>query len=412
MSKESTSKQSTRLVVHDHTAFSFPVQLSRELAGRGYEVLHLYSDLDPRGGRLSKEAADPATFQVEAVSIGEAFQKYNFVKRWQQESHYGKVVAKRMLEFKPSIVFNSNAPIPVSQQLQQQAQRHGSRYIHWTQDIHSLAVKAVLPKKYGFLGVLGTNYIHRLECGIVNKADGAIVISDDFKTAFADLGIHPKRAYTIPNWMPLDEMKPENKVNPWSQRHGLDKTLNIMYVGTLSFKHDHQLFVELARHFVSRPDVRIVVVGAGIALENLKAAKETQTLDNLILLGWQKYEDIAYVLATGDILMSAIAPDASHYSVPSKVLSYLSAGRPVLAAIPPENLSHRLLIENKMGLGAHPNDIPNVIKAAEQLVSSSELRETLAKNGRRYAEQTFDIHKIADKFEVIISDVLSKTTAP
>ena len=39
-------------------------------------------------------------------------------------------------------------------------------------------------------------------------------------------------------------------------------------------------------------------------------------------------------LATGDLLISAIAPQASASSVPSKILSYLCAGRAVLAVVP------------------------------------------------------------------------------
>jgi glycosyltransferase involved in cell wall biosynthesis len=398
--------QPLRIVNHDYGAFAFPVQLSRELARRGHEVIHLYSDFEPHGGRLEKTSDDPKTFSAEAVSIGESFQKYSFRKRMMQELKYRQKLLARIEAFKPSIVFSSNTPILVANFLERALHSRGIRYVHWTQDIHTLAIRQVLPKKFGVLGSLGANYLHGLEKNAINRADAAIVISDDFKTALGKLDITPKQTYTIPNWMPLDEMKPEAKVNPWSIRHSLDKTLNIMYVGTMSFKHDHQIFVELAKSFKDNPQVRVVVVGAGIAWDNLMAVKQEQKLDNLVLLGWQKYEEIAYVFAAGDILMSAIAPDASQYSVPSKVLSYLSVARPVLAAIPAHNLVRQLLHQHNMGLATEPEDIPGFIVAAKKLVASPELRETMSKNGRAYAEYTFDIRRIGDQFETIMQSVL------
>ena len=394
-----------KILIHDYTAFSFPVQLSRELARRGHEVLHLYSDFDPRGGRLTREAGDPEGFQVEAVSIGEPFQKYRYLKRAIQEHRYGGLVQRRITEFQPSVVFSSNTSVTISRQILMAARRCGARYVHWTQDIYSLAAEAVLSRRLGLPGRLMAFAMRRIEVGVINKADAAIVISEDFSKEFGEIGIRPRRTYVIPNWMPLDEMKPEPKDNPWSRRHGLAETLNIMYVGMLGFKHDASLFLRLARHFADRSKVRIVAVGAGVVFDQLQAAKQEGGLDNLVLLGWQDYREIALVFATGDILLSLIAPDASRFSVPCKVQSYASAGRAVLAAIPANNLAHRLIADNQIGLAVDPGDADGVVEAAERLVASADLRRDMAERGRRYAEAHFEIQGIGDRFEAIANDV-------
>ena len=394
-----------RVVVHDVFGFSFPVQLSRELALRGHEVLHLYSDFEPRGGRLSKENGDPPPFNVELVSIGEAYQKYNLLKRLRQEIKYGKIAFKRIEKFNPSILFNCNSPIAVCRKLQKGAQSLNIRYVNWTQDLHSLAVREILTKKFGIFGILPALYIQMGEKRVINNADATIVISDDFIKEFEKLNIAPKKVYSILNWMPLDEMKPECKINTWSISNGLDKTLNIIYVGMLSFKHDYDVFVRMSRHFSNQENIRIVLVGAGIMFERLKKIKISEGLDNLILIGWQKYDDISFILATGDILMAACTAEASNFSYPSKVLSYLCAKRAVLAVIPKENIISKILIQYNLGLVANPNDISEVLNICSKLIFSKILREELAENGRRYAENNFDIRKIADKFEKIIKDI-------
>ena len=395
-----------RIVVHDYTAFSFPVQLSRELARRGHEVLHLYSDFDPRGGRLTREPTDPQCFHIESVSIGERFEKYKYGKRAVQEFRYGRALAARIVRFSPDVIVSANTSVNISRQILQSAGRTGSRYVHWTQDIYSLAAESVLSRRLGVAGRLMAYAMRRIEVGVINKADAAIVISEDFAREFGAIGIRPRRMYVIPNWMPLDEMKPEPKDNPWSQRHALNETTNIMYVGMLGLKHDARLFLELAHHFSANPEVRIVAVGAGVVFDRLMEVKREQKLENLVLLGWQDYRDIAFVFGAGDILLSVIAPDASRFSVPCKVQSYLSAGRPVLAAIPSGNLAHRLVAENQVGFAADPRDISAILEYADRLARSPELRAEMGQRARAYATEHFDIGRIVGQFETICADVV------
>jgi len=109
------------------------------------------------------------------------------------------------------------------------------------------------------------------------------------------------------------------------------------------------------------------------------------------------------MLASADVLMAILEPEAGVYSVPSKVLTYLCAGRPLLAAMPSENLAARTIAAQDAGLVVAPDDAQGFAGAASRLHDDPAIRTTLGCNGRRYAEATFDIHKIGDRFEVILS---------
>src|SRR2546421_3140678 len=59
-----------RIVVHDYSGHPFQAQLSRELARRGHEVLHLHCPGYHSGkGALERTAADPPGFEVEPVRL-------------------------------------------------------------------------------------------------------------------------------------------------------------------------------------------------------------------------------------------------------------------------------------------------------------------------------------------------------
>ena len=61
------------------------------------------------------------------------------------------------------------------------------------------------------------------------------------------------------------------------------------------------------------------------------------------LLPFQPYERLSEVFGSADVLVVLLEKSAGAFSVPSKTLSYLCAGRPVIGLMPAENLASQLL---------------------------------------------------------------------
>lgn len=393
----------TRVLIHDFGGFAFPAQLARELARRGHPTRLLYSDLDMRGGRLSRCADDPAGFSAAAVSIGRPFRKQELLRRAGQEFAYARVLAREATRFAPDVLFNTNGTMIVSRWLQRTAAARGMAYVHWIQDIHTHTVGYVLRQRFGVLGDWGQRLVRRLEGDVVAGAEAVIVISDDFNRQLAVHGMRPRRAFTVPNWMPSDEITPLAKDNDFARANGLAGTFNVLYAGVLGHKHSIAPFLTLARRCRDLDALRVVVVGRGFGVDRLRAAQRDERLDNLVLIDWQPHERLSQVLASGDLLISAIAPEASAASVPSKILSYLCAGRAVLAAVPADNLGRRLVETAGAGIGIDPGDDARLAAVVREYHAMPERLLPLAQRARRYAEETFAIGPIADRFEAIIA---------
>ena len=108
------------------------------------------------------------------------------------------------------------------------------------------------------------------------------------------------------------------------------------------------------------------------------------------------------MLASGDVLTGVLEEDAGVFSVPSKVLTYLCAKRPILLAVPEVNLAARIIRREGAGLTVPPSDAAGYLAAARQLHGDPELGRRLAANARRYAEAAFDIESIAARFADIL----------
>ena len=115
------------------------------------------------------------------------------------------------------------------------------------------------------------------------------------------------------------------------------------------------------------------------------------------------------MLGAGDILVVILEREAGRFAVPSKVLSYLCAGRPLLAALPPDNLAAKVVESTGAGVLVEPDDAEGLIAGARRLLEDDALRAQLGANGRAYAERTFDIAAIGDRFEEVLVSVSSRS---
>jgi colanic acid biosynthesis glycosyl transferase WcaI len=222
-------------------------------------------------------------------------------------------------------------------------------FVFWVQDLIGEAAERLLRRRSAIL-VPVARYYKRLERQLLWNADAVVAISEDFRPHL------PSTAEVIENWAPLQDLPLLPKANRWSKAHGLEESRNLLYSGTLGMKHDPSLLVRLARACAEDERARVVVASEGHAAEWLREESATHHFSNLVVLPFQPYEDLAEMLASADILIAILEPDAGIFSVPSKVLTYLCAGRPLLLVVPPENLAARIVSENGAGIVVPPGD--------------------------------------------------------
>jgi colanic acid biosynthesis glycosyl transferase WcaI len=396
------SRPTQRIVVHDYGGHHFPGELAQSLAKRGHEVLHLYFIQCQNPSAVRDLEAIPG-YTTRGLSIAGAFQKFSWLKRRSQEIEYGRVAAKAIADFAPDVVISSTTPTDAQAVLQKTCNHMEIPFVFWLQDIISVAMGKILPKKLPVAGNAIAAFYRWQEARLLRRSQ-VVSISPHFLPVCAEMGVSASRCVVIENWAPLDEIVPLPRPTDWAREHGLHDKRVILYSGTLGLKHNPAIFVELCRQFADQPDVRVVVVSEGIGAQWLGERKAAERLDNLVLLPFQPYPRLSEVLASGDILMAILERDAGIFSVPSKILSYLCAGRAILVSVPLDNLAADTVRRAQAGRALAPDDVPGLIAAAKEILADEVMRDAYGSSGRRYAEATFDIDHITDKFEKVLFD--------
>jgi glycosyltransferase involved in cell wall biosynthesis len=415
------AERAALIQVHDFAGHPFQAELSRELAGRGLVVEHAYSAQYTSGkGVLERQPGDPDTLSFRAIESPRPFSKYRPIGRLAFERSFASTWIHQLTRKRPDLVIACNVPLLALHRFSRFARRSGLPYVLWHQDVFSLALTEELERRLPHLPVLphpivrlGSLYFTRLERDIVASARRVVAIDDAFVRQYEAWGLDTSHVDVIPNWAPIGEITPQERNNPWAAANlGDVERLRLHYAGTLGRKHNPLLLVDLVEGLRERGvDAELTVVSEGEGADVLAeaAAARPTIADHVRLLPFQPAEQLSQVLGSGDVLVALLEPSASKFSIPSKVLSYLAAGRPVLGIMPSDNPA-AVDIERVGGYVVEP-DLDGVATAVawlESLSSNSERRTELGERSRRLAVERFGVETIAKRFIEVIQRASSR----
>jgi colanic acid biosynthesis glycosyl transferase WcaI len=401
-------KPRLRILVHDFAGHPFQVDLSRALARRGHTVRHVYCEGYTSGKGAFETGGMPnlSVVGVPTGEVGDAFDRYSPIRRVRQEVAYATRFGRVAAAFEPDVILACNVPLVAKAVSAAWCGRRRIPWVFWLQDLHSLAMRREAVKRAGVAGrAMGTAF-ERVERTLLRRADAVVSITDDFGPTLDRWGVDDRRRTVIENWAPLADLPTRPRDNAWRRRTGLGDRFTFLYSGTLGLKHRPEVLYALAEQH--EDDAEVVVISEGMGEARLREMLAERPLSNLRLLPFQPIEDYPDILGAADALVALLEPAAGTFSVPSKVLSYLCAGRPIVAAIPPDNLAARTIERAGAGTVVPPDDDEAFLVAAKQVRVDARLRAAAGARGRQYAEDVFDTADIADRFEGVIDVALGR----
>ncbi|MBM3525184.1 MAG: glycosyltransferase family 4 protein, partial [Alphaproteobacteria bacterium] len=129
----------------------------------------------------------------------------------------------------------------------------------------------------------------------------------------------------------------------------------VVFAGNLGSVQSVATLVEAARALRDTPGVRVVLIGTGSMSSWVAERKAELQLDNLVLAGRLPGAAMPAIFRRAGGLLVTLKNDAALARVvPSKVQSYLAAGRPIVAAMPGEG--NRVIDESGAGVTCAPED--------------------------------------------------------
>ena len=255
-------------------------------------------------------------------------------------------------------------------------------------------VQDLFPQNAIDLGVLKNKILirlfQRMERYVYRHADLITVHSDANKTHVQAL-LHDAtdtasaKVHTIPNWVDTNAIRPGPKRNAFTKRYNIPiKKYIVSFAGVLGYSQGTQIIVEAAQLLHNEQDIHFIIVGEGPDRPHLE--KLTANSPNVSLLPLQPQETYPQVLAASDLCLVTLKASVKTPVVPSKILSIMAAGRPIIASMPLNGDAPKLIKHAKAGVVLKPERADLLAQAILELSKNPELCKKYSTNGRAYAE--------------------------
>ena len=381
-----------RIVVLDYAGHIPQADLARNLAKLGHTVRHMYcSDYVSGRGAVEREEGDPKDIEFLNISINKDFNRYNSIERLKHELAISDEFWLRILEFRPDRTIFSNVPLIAMSRLCKRMQRAHHPYLFWWQDVYSIAMGNAF-KRFGPLSWPMRKSLIWLEKNILKGAQSVVAISPNFEPIYREWNQDLRKFSTYPNWTPITlfpNQKPSNE-------HPHKKLA--VYAGTLGLKHRPELLLHLA----DDPEFKklggvVVVVSQGHGRELLEKSENKR--ENIDLKDFLPIPELAQLFSDASVLLAVLEPEASTFSVPSKIMSYLSAGKPIVASIDPRNASAAILNATGAGIVVSPDSsADDFSQAVAKIISNAQLAISMSDASAKYSQNNFDSAKAAEFF--------------
>ncbi|MFN3218469.1 MAG: glycosyltransferase family 4 protein [Acidimicrobiales bacterium] len=181
---------------------------------------------------------------------------------------------------------------------------------------------------------------------------------------------------------------------------------NVVFAGNLGRAQSLETVLDAAGRLNERQDIRFILVGSGSKARWLRDEVQRQGLTNIDLPGRFHSSAIPGILKQASALLVCLADEPIFTkTLPSKVPTYLAAGRPVVACLNGEGA--RVIQESGAGIAVHAGDAASLADAILQLADSSEAkREAMGDRARSHFEQHYAPGRVAEKLQDLIGQII------
>lgn len=255
---------------------------------------------------------------------------------------------------------------------------------------------AQLALDVGIIGPRLSPLLEAFEFTAYRKAAGATVLCRSFAEALVEHGYPGDRIRLSRDPIDVELIRPIARDGMFRARYGIaDDAFVVLHAGSMGRKQGLMNIVAAAAR-TRGTRICWVLVGEGEAKDEFVDAVRARGLENTVrFVPFQRDEEMSRMFAAADMLLLNQLRTVKDTVIPSKLLTYMAAGRPVLAAVNSGSQAAEILREADGGRLVTPDD-PEALAAAVEWFRSqpAERLAALGARNRAYAEAHFDQRKI------------------
>ncbi|MDT0716206.1 glycosyltransferase family 4 protein [Staphylococcus chromogenes] len=178
-------------------------------------------------------------------------------------------------------------------------------------------------------------------------------------------------------------------------KFGIDeKTPLIIYGGNIGEPQGFKNIIKFIKNFHKVKRGTFIVIGDGTRFNEVRV--EAQKVDNVYVFNRLPKKEYDSILRCSDIGLIFLDERFTIPNYPSRMTSYLSLGKPIIANVDNATDISRDIEDNKVGFAHYATEIDESIISINKLIEDKELYNLYSKNAKAFFNREFKIEQNVD----------------
>jgi colanic acid biosynthesis glycosyl transferase WcaI len=237
-------------------------------------------------------------------------------------------------------------------------------------------------------------------------AQTVICLCEAFRNRLVERGIPADQLHLIPDWGDTEAIRPVPGNGAFRAANGIaPDQFVVLHTGNMGKKQDLLNVVRAAELTKGDANLSWVIVGEGEEHTLVENEIRSRNLPNLLLLPLQPTSSLCQMYAAADVLLLNQRGAVKDAVIPSKLLTYMAAGKVVLCAASSESETARLICKAQCGLIVAPESPRALAQGALALRADLFVRRALGANGRIHVENSFSRARVLTSYDLFFQSL-------
>jgi colanic acid biosynthesis glycosyl transferase WcaI len=254
----------------------------------------------------------------------------------------------------------------------------------------------------GALGSIATSGIRALVRHAEAAASAIAIISPSVGGLLAANGVPREKIAYVPNPTAESLFYPRTRRPEIRSQFAAPADFVLMYAGSLGHVQALEVSILAMELLKDRADIKLVLVGSGIAEPSLRELVTRLGLKSVLFHGRTSSERVPDLMAAADVQLVSLRDDPFlAATTPSKIQATMASGIPILAALKGDGAD--LVLRSGGGLvcqPAEPGELAATIRRFADMCGAE--RALLGQSGRDY----YGAHMSASRTAGVVEDLL------
>ncbi len=278
--------------------------------------------------------------------------------------------------------------------------------VNWIQDIVPDAALNVGMMQEGRM----IRMARKLEQFVYRNVDRIAVISEGFENNLIAKGVPKEKLFLLTNWADVHRFGIPSERNRFREQLGVRPNDFVMiHAGSLAAKQVMENVVRAMKLLEAHRDIYFFMLGDGIRKAAIQEEIQKLNAPRCHFLPTTTGPDYVNLLRAADLLVLNQSQDLVDALVPSKLLTYLPAERPVIAAVNEKSEAARFVRKSGCGIVVEaeaPEQFAAGVIQMKNLPDSE--RSRMAAEGNCFVRKQYEKNVVLNRLEAFLQQLASR----